>query len=44
MPIKQTIEAFGEIISGSMDDIPEQAFYMVGNLDEVREKAASIAS
>lgn len=44
VPINQTIEAFGEIISGSMDDIPEQAFYMVGNLDEVREKATAIAS
>ncbi len=44
VPIKQTIQAFGEIISGDMDDIPEQAFYMVGNLDEVREKAAAIAS
>ena len=44
VPINQTIEAFGEIISGNMDDIPEQAFYMVGNLDEVREKATAIAS
>ncbi|MGB3365674.1 MAG: F0F1 ATP synthase subunit beta [Thermodesulfobacteriota bacterium] len=44
VPIKETIEAFKEVISGNMDDIPEQAFYMVGNLDEVREKAKEIIS
>ena len=44
VPIKETIEAFKEVISGEMDDIPEQAFYMVGNLDEVHEKAKEIVS
>ncbi len=44
VPIKETIEAFKEVISGNMDDIPEQAFYMVGNLDEVHEKAKEIIS
>ena len=44
VPIKDTIEAFKEVISGNMDDIPEQAFYMVGNLDEVHEKAKEIVS
>ena len=44
VPIKETIEAFKEVISGNMDDIPEQAFYMVGNLDEVHEKAKEIVS
>ena len=39
VPIKETIDAFKEVLSGEMDDIPEQAFYMVGNLDEVHEKA-----
>jgi len=42
VPIKETIEAFKEVLSGTMDDIPEQAFYMVGNLDEVHEKAKEI--
>lgn len=42
VPIKETIEAFKEVIAGNMDDIPEQAFYMVGNLDEVQEKAKEI--
>ena len=30
---------FREIIEGKYDDIPEQAFYMVGTIDEVHEKA-----
>ena len=44
VPIKETIESFKEVISGNMDEIPEQAFYMVGNLEEVREKAKEILS
>lgn len=44
VPIKETIEAFKELISGNMDDIPEQAFYMVGNIDEVHAKAKKIAA
>lgn len=44
VPIKETIEAFSEVIAGNMDHIPEQAFYMVGNLDEVQEKAKKIAA
>lgn len=44
VPIKETIEAFNELISGNMDDIPEQAFYMVGNLEEVHAKAKKIAA
>ncbi len=42
--IKETIESFKEVISGNMDEIPEQAFYMVGNLEEVRKKAKVILS
>ncbi len=44
VPIKETIAAFKEVIDGNMDDIPEQAFYMVGNLEEVREKAKQLVS
>ena len=44
VPVKETIEAFREVIDGKMDEIPEQAFYMVGDLDEVREKAKRIAA
>ena len=36
--VKDTIEGFKEILDGRLDDVSEQAFYMVGNLDEVMEK------
>jgi F-type H+-transporting ATPase subunit beta len=39
--ISDTVSGFKEIVEGRMDDIPEQAFYMVGNLDEVKERAES---
>jgi F-type H+-transporting ATPase subunit beta len=39
VPVKDTITGFKEVIAGNMDHIPEQAFYMVGNLDEVAQKA-----
>ncbi len=44
VPIKDTVKAFDEILSGEMDEFPEQAFYMVGGIDEVREKAAKMVS
>ncbi|TFH66049.1 MAG: F0F1 ATP synthase subunit beta [Candidatus Zixiibacteriota bacterium] len=37
--IGDTIQSFREVIDGKCDDLPEQAFYMTGNLDEVRENA-----
>jgi F-type H+/Na+-transporting ATPase subunit beta len=37
--IGDTIQSFKEVIEGKCDDLPEQAFYMTGNLDEVRENA-----
>ncbi|MEK6607278.1 MAG: F0F1 ATP synthase subunit beta [Myxococcota bacterium] len=37
--LKDTVAGFAEIVAGRCDDLPEQAFYMVGTLDEVREKA-----
>jgi len=37
VPLKDTIEGFKELVAGNLDHIPEQAFYMVGNLDEVLE-------
>jgi len=40
--IKDTIEGFSKIIKGECDDIPEQAFYMVGTLEEVLEKASTL--
>ena len=42
--IKDTIQGFKEILDGIHDDVPEQAFYMVGSMDEVLEKAKTIKS
>jgi F-type H+-transporting ATPase subunit beta len=39
VPLEQSIVGFEEILSGSLDHIPEQAFYMKGNLDEVKAAA-----
>eukprot|EP01003_Olkasia_polycarbonata_P005395 NODE_5027_length_298_cov_65.437751_g4944_i0.p1 GENE.NODE_5027_length_298_cov_65.437751_g4944_i0~~NODE_5027_length_298_cov_65.437751_g4944_i0.p1 ORF type:complete len:84 (-),score=27.96 NODE_5027_length_298_cov_65.437751_g4944_i0:46-270(-) len=41
--LDDTIAGFSEIIEGKYDDLPEGAFYMVGNIDDVKEKAASMA-
>ena len=40
--LKDTIEGFQAIVNGDMDEYPEQAFYMVGGIDEVIEKAKSV--
>ena len=42
VPIKETIKGFKEILEGKHDDIPEQAFYMVGTIEEAVEKAEKI--
>jgi F-type H+-transporting ATPase subunit beta len=43
VPLEETLRGFGEILGGEHDDVPEQAFYMVGSIDDVREKAARLA-
>ncbi len=35
VPVEQTVKGFGEIITGGVDHIPEQFFYMKGSLDDV---------
>lgn len=40
--LQDTIKGFKEIVEGRMDDIPEQAFYMVGPIQEVIEKAEKL--
>jgi len=40
--LADTIKGFEEIVEGKHDNLPEQAFYMVGSIDEVLEKSASI--
>ncbi len=42
VPLKETIRGFKEIMDGKHDDLPEQAFYMVGNIDEVVEKGKKL--
>ena len=42
--IEDTIRGFKEIVEGKHDDVPEQAFYMVGTIEEVREKAEKMAA
>ena len=42
--VKDTIQGFKEILDGVHDDVPEQAFYMVGSIDEALEKAKTIKS
>ena len=39
VPIAETVRGFKEILNGDHDDLPEQAFYMVGTIDEAVEKA-----
>ena len=43
VPLPETIRGFKEILEGKHDDLPEQAFYMVGNIDEVVEKAKRVS-
>jgi F-type H+-transporting ATPase subunit beta len=42
--IEDTVRGFKEIVEGKHDDLPEQAFYMVGGIEEVREKAEKMAA
>merc|ERR1719274_495563 len=42
--LETTISDFEEVLSGSCDDIPENAFYMIGGMSDVKEKAAKMAA
>jgi F-type H+-transporting ATPase subunit beta len=44
VPLKETIKGFKEIVEGKHDDLPEVAFYMVGSIEEAREKAQKLAA
>jgi F-type H+-transporting ATPase subunit beta len=44
VPLAETIRGFREIVEGKHDDLPEQAFYMVGTIDEAVEKARKLAA
>ncbi|MHB8281446.1 MAG: ATP synthase beta subunit C-terminal domain-containing protein, partial [bacterium] len=42
VPLNETIRGFKELVEGKYDDMPEQAFYMVGTMDEAIEKAKKL--
>ena len=42
VPIAETVRGFKEIIEGKHDELPEQAFYMLGSIDEAVEKAKTL--
>ena len=43
VPMRETVRGFREILDGKYDDLPEQAFYMVGSIDEAVEQAKMMA-
>ena len=43
VPIRDTVASFKEILEGKVDDLPEQAFFLAGTLDDVRANAAKLA-
>jgi F-type H+-transporting ATPase subunit beta len=44
VPVRETVRGFNEILDGKHDDLPEQAFYMVGTIEEAREAAEKLAA
>jgi len=42
VPVRETVRGFKEILDGNCDHLPEQAFYMVGGIEEAVEKARGI--
>lgn len=42
VPLREILRGFKEIVEGEHDEVPEQAFYMAGTIDEVMEKAAEL--
>ena len=42
VPLEETVQAFTKIADGEYDDVPEQAFFMCGGLEDVERKAAEI--
>jgi len=42
VPLRETVRGFGEILQGKYDDLPEQAFHMVGTIEDAIEKARKL--
>ena len=44
VPVRETVRGFNEILDGKHDDLPEQAFYMVGTIEDAQEAAEKLAA
>jgi F-type H+-transporting ATPase subunit beta len=44
VPLEETIDSFKRVVAGEFDHLPEAAFYMVGGIDTVKEKAERLAA
>ena len=44
VPLDKTIASFKAVVAGEYDHLPEAAFYMVGDIDEVKAKAAKLSA
>jgi F-type H+-transporting ATPase subunit beta len=44
VPLRETVRGFREILDGKCDELPEQAFYMVGGIEEAHEQAKRLAA
>jgi F-type H+-transporting ATPase subunit beta len=42
VPLKDTVAGFQEILSGNLDDLPEQAFYLVGSIEDAKARAQEL--
>ena len=42
VPVAETVRGFRAILDGELDDVPEQAFFNVGTIDDVRKKAETL--
>jgi F-type H+-transporting ATPase subunit beta len=44
VPLKETIEAFDKLAKGDFDHLPEQAFFLIGGLEDLQRKAESLGA
>ena len=44
VPLEKTISSFKAVVAGEYDHLPEAAFYMVGDIEEVKAKAQRLAA
>ena len=44
VPLSETVRGFRDVVDGKVDELPEQAFYMVGGIEEAVEQAKKMAA